>query len=107
MRRLTLGLAIFALVGCGSSIGAGVGGEDGKSAADILKDAKAAMSQASSFKLTATIKSAEGPSTLVLQSDGKGNAKGSGTVMNARVELVIKDGKSYLRSKEFFAKMIA
>jgi hypothetical protein len=94
------------LAGCGAGAGPSAGGgEESRTAAQIVDDARAAISQAHSFKITAKTTSKDGPSTLVLKSDGKGNATGSGTLSSATVQMIVKDGKVYIKGKEFFASL--
>jgi hypothetical protein len=106
-RLALLGLAVIG-TGCGSS-GGGTGGitllgEESKAPADVLKDAQAALRGAKSVTLHLSGTSGGSKVDLTLSGDGKGNARGTGTMDGTPVELEVYSGTFYMKGNAFWAK---
>jgi hypothetical protein len=108
VRSLALVLAVAVLAGCGSSKKeAKPNGETAKSATQVLVDAKAAATSASSVHVSGSIVSNGTPITLDLSmAKGKG-ATGSMSTNGLRFDLVRIGDTAYIRGSDAFYKHFA
>ncbi len=110
MRALVLGLVLAAvlLAGCGSSgESAKSNGEESKPAAQVLADAKAAASNASSAHVSGSIQSKGTPITLDLTTARAKGAKGSMSTSGLKFDLVRVGDTLYIRGSDEFLKHFA
>lgn len=109
MRALVLGLVLAAvLAGCGSSgESAKSNGEESKPAAQVLADAKAAASNASSAHVSGSIQSKGTPITLDLTTARAKGAKGSMSTSGLKFDLVRVGDTLYIRGSDDFLKRFA
>ena len=96
---LAVATASILVAACGSS-----GGEDSKSADQILKDAQAALRSATSYHLKGSVNSGNGKLSLDVKVQGKDAAGHLDQPSTATFDFIETGGKLYLRGKSLFEK---
>jgi hypothetical protein len=107
-RRLLIGFVSLALLGagCGGGGGSKSNGEAGKTAKEIVADAKAAAKKAGSVHFHGSIVESGTPLKVDIRIDGTKAGGGSITIQGSKVELVRVGNEAYLKGSPAFYRQI-
>jgi hypothetical protein len=108
-RRPLIGIVAFTLLaaGCGGGGGSKTNGEADKTAKEIVADAKAAATKASSVHFHGVIVESGTPLKVDLRIDGVNGGTGSITIQGAPVEIVRVGSEAFLKGSNAFYTQIA
>ena len=108
-RCLLSGFVLLALLGagCGGGGGSTSNGEAGKTAKEIVADAKAAAKKAGSVHFHGSIVESGTPLKVDIRIDGTKAGGGSITIQGSKVEIVRMGSQAYLKGSPAFYQQIA
>ncbi|HEV3233415.1 MAG TPA: hypothetical protein VG329_02565 [Candidatus Dormibacteraeota bacterium] len=107
-----LALLAFFMAGCNlpgqSTGGIAIGGEESKTADQVIADARKDTGGFKTVHVTfSTISKDAGSISFDVSSDENGNVTGGGATGDAKFDIVIIDGKTYIKGQAFWVKVFA